>query len=263
MNTFVFRVLYYSSVSKMPYARKTRPRPKRKPTRKPTYSRRRKAAPSRRGGTMALRNPRPTVQRGYQPFGLTMYTRQMYTQHITLTAPGVGTTVSNAFRLNSMFDPDLTGVGHQPMQFDQVAVLYNSYIVTGALVDVTFTNPDADGMWVGIRLRNGANGMTSAGRDLATIQELRDVQSRPLNNTGKQSVRLRIFVPNHILLGISRATYMAELETYGALVTADPLATTLLDVWAASTTGGALYCQAIVKIRYHCKYFNPISIGSS
>lgn len=38
------------------------------------------------------------------------------------------------FRLNSIFDTDLTGVGHQPMYHDQVQTLYNHYAVVGSKV---------------------------------------------------------------------------------------------------------------------------------
>lgn len=37
-----------------------------------------------------------------------------------------------AFHVNSMFDPDHSGVGHQPLYFDQMAALYNLYTVIGA-----------------------------------------------------------------------------------------------------------------------------------
>jgi hypothetical protein len=45
------------------------------------------------------------------------------------------------FRLNSTFDPDLTGVGHQPLGRDQLAsVLYNKYRVHAVRVHVSFSN---------------------------------------------------------------------------------------------------------------------------
>lgn len=37
-----------------------------------------------------------------------------------------------AFQTNSMFDPNHSGVGHQPLYFDQMAALYNLYTVIGA-----------------------------------------------------------------------------------------------------------------------------------
>jgi hypothetical protein len=43
------------------------------------------------------------------------------------------------FRLNSTFDPDLTGVGHQPLGRDQMVVFYNRYRVHSVRVTVDFS----------------------------------------------------------------------------------------------------------------------------
>ena len=35
------------------------------------------------------------------------------------------------FSLSSLFDPDVTGTGHQPVGYDQIMALYEEYIVKG------------------------------------------------------------------------------------------------------------------------------------
>lgn len=45
---------------------------------------------------------------------------------------------SNVFRLNSLYDPDYTGVGAQPRYFDQLIALYGAYVVTGCKARVTY-----------------------------------------------------------------------------------------------------------------------------
>lgn len=61
--------------------------------------------------------------------------------------PGAaGAVVSNVFRLTSVFDPDVTGVGAQPRFFDQMcsaedgAGLYKKYVVLGAKVRIEMVN---------------------------------------------------------------------------------------------------------------------------
>ncbi len=57
--------------------------------------------------------------------------------------PGVaGLPDAHVYRLNSLFDPDFTGVGHQPIGFDQLMPMYDHYKVIGARVRVTFSNND-------------------------------------------------------------------------------------------------------------------------
>jgi len=48
----------------------------------------------------------------------------------------VGVMASQKFRCNSIYDPDYTGVGHQPMFHDQYALFYNHYRVTSAKIKV-------------------------------------------------------------------------------------------------------------------------------
>jgi hypothetical protein len=43
--------------------------------------------------------------------------------------PGVGSSDSYVYRLNNMYDTNLTGSGHQPRGFDQMAVFYAHYEV--------------------------------------------------------------------------------------------------------------------------------------
>jgi len=45
--------------------------------------------------------------------------------------------VDKIWNINSVFDPDQSGVGHQPRYFDQLALLYNRYRVLSATFDVS------------------------------------------------------------------------------------------------------------------------------
>lgn len=67
-------------------------------------------------------------------------TRLRYADTISLTG-GIAT---NVFRLNSLYDPDLSGVGHQPCWFDQLcgtvgSAPYYKYRVLGSKLKATFT----------------------------------------------------------------------------------------------------------------------------
>lgn len=50
-----------------------------------------------------------------------------------------GATAVHIYRTNGLFDPDLTGVGHQPRGFDQLMPLYDNYVVIGAKITVRFS----------------------------------------------------------------------------------------------------------------------------
>lgn len=42
------------------------------------------------------------------------------------------------YTCNGMYDPNISGAGHQPLYFDQMSLLYNHYCVIGSKMTVTF-----------------------------------------------------------------------------------------------------------------------------
>jgi hypothetical protein len=67
-------------------------------------------------------------------------TRLRYVDYhnLTCTAGALGTYI---YRWNSLFDPNQTGTGHQPLYFDTLAGVYDQYAVISAKAMITFTNP--------------------------------------------------------------------------------------------------------------------------
>lgn len=60
---------------------------------------------------------------------------------ISTNASGLG---SHIFSANGLYDPDISGVGHQPMYFDQLTAIYNHYCVLSSRITVV---PDAPITW--------------------------------------------------------------------------------------------------------------------
>lgn len=119
--------------------------------------RRRKAfAKRQKGSRRALVNARRIAtddQRFRAPVPLTrgpsygfpdkLVTRLRYCDHYTLTG-NAGVIGNQVMRANSCFDPDLTGVGHKPMWFDQFcgaspSAPYGRYRVIGSKIKATFS----------------------------------------------------------------------------------------------------------------------------
>jgi hypothetical protein len=67
------------------------------------------------------------------------------------------------FRLNSLFDPNYTGTGHQPMYRDTYAGVYNHYSVISTVAKVRFVNNSAAPFWVGAVIEDDS--ATQAGVD--------------------------------------------------------------------------------------------------
>lgn len=68
-------------------------------------------------------------------FPTKMMVRLKYVETFSLD-PGIGGLATQVFRANSLFDPNLTGIGHQPSNYDKVAGIYDRYTVLGAKITV-------------------------------------------------------------------------------------------------------------------------------
>ena len=85
----------------------------------------------------------PRVPRGKLPllgFPKSQMVRLKYTETINLDA-SAGGLASHVFCANGMYDPNITGTGHQPLYFDQYMVAYDHYTVLSSKIKVTPVNP--------------------------------------------------------------------------------------------------------------------------
>ena len=79
--------------------------------------------------------PRRARNTFLKTFPKSMAVKLTYCDVITVPNTDTGT-AAYRFRLNSIFDPDYTGGGHQPRGHDQWASIYSKYCVIGAKVKV-------------------------------------------------------------------------------------------------------------------------------
>lgn len=112
--------------------------------RKRKINRYRKGVKSRRAAYEAARRSRKNVRSRNRPqVGLVAFpsnrvVRMRYVDSLSHTVANIpGSNQRYIFRANSIFDPDYTGTGHQPMGHDQWNQFYDDYIVIGAKMKVT------------------------------------------------------------------------------------------------------------------------------
>ncbi len=87
------------------------------------------------------------------PFPSRRRTVFRYTDDRALAEAAAGAGVAHAYRLNSLYDPDYTGLGNQPMYFDQLVTSsgpYTKYRVFNTRVKVGFINYSSNPVVVGV-----------------------------------------------------------------------------------------------------------------
>lgn len=109
-------------------------------------SKKRKIAPERMSGVLTRLSK--LNSNNYLARGQYLKANLKYCESITLNA-AAGVTGTYVFAANGLFDPNITGAGHQPVGFDQYMQLYELYTVTASMIKVTFINTDSTNpIWV-------------------------------------------------------------------------------------------------------------------
>lgn len=68
-----------------------------------------------------------------------MLMKHRYVENIVLQGV-TGSSATYRFSANGLYDPNITGTGHQPLYFDQMATLYNHYCVIGSKITYQIQN---------------------------------------------------------------------------------------------------------------------------
>jgi hypothetical protein len=90
------------------------------------------------------------------PFPRSMRCNHRYVGLISVN-PAIGSVGVYQFSANGLYDPDITGTGHQPMGFDQLCTYYNHYEVVRSVIRATAVNSqEGAGFNFGIKIDDNA-----------------------------------------------------------------------------------------------------------
>lgn len=204
------------------------------------------------------RKPRVNVNRALQPVAQRYICKQKYSETITTDANGLYT-----INLNSVFDPNRTGIGHQPYGFDTMASLYNRYRVISC------------GWRIHANAVPGvANFMVAAmpANEVLTILSTSEWRENPRAKYVMASaggnvpvLKGKTYIPS--LVGRTKFQYMAD-DRYQAQVTASPNELAILNIATAaigagfsgeSTNSGTVH----LVLEYTVEYFDVKHLAQS
>jgi len=103
-------------------------------------------------GISAIRSAARTfgIPRTVNPFPFKRLAKHKYVEFITVPAGAVGSTDNYAFATSSLYDPNYTGAGHQPMFRDEMALLYKHYCVIASYIKITLDQMTSQQEYYGI-----------------------------------------------------------------------------------------------------------------
>jgi len=193
---------------------------------------------------------------GFEPH---KYMTFKYTMLLTNSLP-TGTGAQQTMNLNSLFDPDRTGAGHQPLYYDQITTIYNRYRVLKTRWKVTFapaTNP-VYAIVVPI------NGLLSSAITTAATFETAAENPRAKSSTVGTSVPYTVNggIALNDLNGCSITEYLAD-DRFESVITTSPSEVITLVIGIYNPNGVTVAVNMSIEIHYYADLHDPISVAGS
>lgn len=221
----------------------------------PRYPKRsagRRKAPRKGRKSYGRRKQRTTnVNRALTPFASRYITKMKYSGVYTIS-----TMVGQIMNLNSVFDPDRTGAGHQPYGFDQLTPIYNRYRVISCSYSINAYNGTTP-------IRFGA----LPANEIPPITNMDELCENPrsrwavqMPGGSTQAVNGSVYIPS--LVGRTKAQYMAD-DRFQSTVTGNPQELALLCIYAQSLANVDQTVNVTVTLNYTVEFFDPTPIDQS
>lgn len=257
-----------NAIPKMPYSR--RKRPSTKPFKK-TYRKGNKPIASKAAYRKANRGLTGGLGRlsvRADPFPVTKFCRLVYDAPYTLSTGTAGVLGSSqVFRLNSIYDPNFTGAGHQPYGHDQLALIYKQYKVHGVHIHIELLDPSEDGMCGVFQVVTPQNAAqpTISGQVGQIVAESPFTVLRNINDSGKQRVVYSQYLPMSRIIGLTPLQFKASSGApYSAVFGTNPQDSPYLRIAVGSnrgTSGATMVVQC--RLTYYTQCFERVRMTDS
>lgn len=165
-----------------------------------------------------------------------------------------------SFRLNSLYDPDLTGVGGTPTYAAQLAEVYSSYKVDSVDIEVQFMNfKTTTCTLVGLCWHPSTEGPLSSATQIQQVAiEGRNSVSHCLPYVPSGGPAGDYTIKKHLDLSMVEGAILDD--AFRANFNANPAKCINLDVFAVDTLGIAdPSVEIFVRIMYHGRAFGRLS----
>lgn len=194
-----------------------------------------------------------TVNKALAPVAQRYITKMKYSDVFTLSS-------SNGwnyyFNINSLWDPNRTGVGHQPYGFDQLAGLYNRYrVISTSYVVSGYAGGSVIRMAV---LPSNEVVIPSTMSYICENPRAKFAIQIPGGNT--KLLTGKVYIPS--LVGRNKTQYMAD-DRYQAQVDASPGELALLGVFASDIGDVTTTVQCTITMEFTVEFFDLKNQGSS
>lgn len=198
----------------------------------------RRAAPRRKIARKGRKAPTVNVNRALQPFAQRYISKMKYSEQISQTGPGLGGLTQFTMNLNSIFDPNRTGLGHQPYGHDSLQAIYNRYrVIKCSYVISSISTGGSSGDAYSIIGALPANEVLSITGGVSEVQE--NPRCKFITQAPNAALKvLKGTVDIASLVGRTKAQYLAD-DRYQATYGSSPNELAVLNIFTGLLNGNA------------------------
>lgn len=181
----------------------------------------------------------------------------------TGTAGAVGTV--KQYRLNSLYDPELTDAGHQPYGYDTLTTIYNRYKVHSVEVTALFTIIGSTADLTPVLHFMPSSATTSmVGFTPEQALEKPGTQGLLLPSSGARKAVWKGRFPISTLLGMSPREFLANTEDTSSVVSTNPAKVPILEVGMCSLNATAGEgCAFSLTFIFDCEFLDRVDLPES
>lgn len=177
-----------------------------------------------------------------------------------VTAAGAGLIATYQYNLDSIFDPDRTSAGHQPMGRDVYSNFFLKYRVWGVTVHLIATSGSSVGESLVVGLVPKVNDTSVPTTNGECAEEVYSIYGH--TQAGGPAVKILKKYRMPVVVGMSDAQYQAD-DSWESVMSTSPGNTVTLNLFGIHVSGGTALVDVSLKLVYHVELFDRAVLPQS
>lgn len=171
------------------------------------------------------------------------------------------TPASYVMAANGLYDPDITGTGHQPMGFDQLMAFFQHYCVLSSNIRVQFRCGDTTQLFrCAVAVNRGTSALTSWNRLVETGDTVYGANASLPINSGP----IPIWYCNRVnIADFQHVANMLDQDDLRGTASANPATAISYTLYTAGDASTASVTLASVTIEYDAMFTEPLQVAQS
>lgn len=197
------------------------------------------------------------------PVPLRFFTKLVYAESQIQVGVGIGAANAHVFSANGLYDPNITGTGHQPLGFDQLMSMYNHYTVIASKIYCTFSNETDTGNYeCGISVLDDSTVLTTPSRYKELMKTVWKAGTNDAQGGHIRSLVNKVSVPK--FLGLPSKGFLGDDTIQGSAVV-NPQEQVFYHLWIQpiEATTDLSYVDLSVRVEYIVVFHGPAQITQS